>query len=95
MSRDDDRAGPRATATSRGRRRRSARVLDAYLAGLEAGRPADPERLLADHPEIADRLRDCLEVMNLADGSPTLGLPARLGPRGCAVTAVPDGPRDA
>ena len=46
---------------------RSARVLDEYLAGLEAGRPADPERLLAEHPAIAAQLRACLEVMNLAD----------------------------
>ena len=43
------------------------RVLDAYLADLEAGRPADPERLLADHPALAGQLRACLEVMNLAD----------------------------
>ncbi len=43
-----------------------ARVLDLYLADLEAGRPADPERLLADHPAIADQLRACLEVMHLA-----------------------------
>ena len=50
-----------------------ARVLDEYLADLEAGRPADPERLLAEHPAIASQLRACLEVMHLAgrvaDGS--------------------------
>jgi eukaryotic-like serine/threonine-protein kinase len=44
-----------------------ARVLDLYLAGIEAGRPADPERLLAEHPAIADQLRACLEVMQLAE----------------------------
>ncbi|MHB1560919.1 MAG: serine/threonine-protein kinase, partial [Isosphaeraceae bacterium] len=44
-----------------------ARVLDEYLAALEAGRPADPGRLLAEHPEIASQLRACLEVMHLAD----------------------------
>jgi serine/threonine-protein kinase len=44
-----------------------AQVLDAYLAELEAGRPADPERLLAQHPAIASQLRACLEVMNLAE----------------------------
>jgi WD40 repeat protein/tRNA A-37 threonylcarbamoyl transferase component Bud32 len=43
------------------------RVFDAYLAELEAGRPADPERLLAAHPNLADRLRACLEVMDWAD----------------------------
>jgi serine/threonine protein kinase len=43
------------------------RVLEAYLADLEAGRPADPERLLAAHPAIARELRACLQVMNLAD----------------------------
>jgi serine/threonine-protein kinase len=43
-----------------------ARVLDEYLAGLEAGRPADPDRLLAEHPTIAGQLRRCLEVMHLA-----------------------------
>ena len=26
------------------------RVLDAYLSGIEAGQPADPEKLLAEHP---------------------------------------------
>ncbi len=44
-----------------------ARVFDAYLADLEAGRAVDPERLIADHPKIAGELRACLEVMSLAD----------------------------
>jgi serine/threonine-protein kinase len=44
-----------------------ARVFDAYLAELEAGRPVDPARLLADHPAIAEELRACLDVMHLAD----------------------------
>jgi hypothetical protein len=44
-----------------------AAVLDAYLAAIEAGRAADPERLLAEHPAIAEQLRDCLRVMNLAE----------------------------
>jgi hypothetical protein len=44
-----------------------ARVLEAYLAGLEAGRPVDPERLIAEHPSLADQLRSCLAVVNLAD----------------------------
>jgi serine/threonine-protein kinase len=42
------------------------RVFDAFLADLEAGHPADPERLLADHPHLADHLRVCLEVMDWA-----------------------------
>ena len=48
------------------------RVFDAYLADLEAGRPADPEGLIAAHPHLADRLRACLDVLRwaerLADG---------------------------
>jgi hypothetical protein len=56
-----------------------ARVLDAYLAELETGRAADPDRLLAEHPAIASQLRACLEVMHLAervaDGSSPAGEP--------------------
>ena len=43
------------------------RVLDAYLAGLEAGQPADPDVLLAAHPHLAERLRACLDVLRWAD----------------------------
>jgi serine/threonine-protein kinase len=42
------------------------RILDAYLSGIEAGQPADPDKLLADHPALADQLRAYLQVMNLA-----------------------------
>ncbi len=42
------------------------RILDAYLSGIEAGRPADPDKLLADHPELADPLRAYFKVMHLA-----------------------------
>jgi hypothetical protein len=45
------------------------RVFDAYLAGIQAGRPADPERLLAEHPTIADRLRMFLNVTHLVHGA--------------------------
>ena len=45
-----------------------ARVLESYLAGLEAGRPPNPERLIAAHPEMASPLRACLKVMHLAAG---------------------------
>jgi tRNA A-37 threonylcarbamoyl transferase component Bud32/tetratricopeptide (TPR) repeat protein len=43
------------------------RIFDAYLAELEAGAPADPERLLAEHPALADRLRACLDLMRVVD----------------------------
>jgi eukaryotic-like serine/threonine-protein kinase len=43
------------------------RVLEAYLAGIEAGRPADPAQLVAAHPAIARQLHACLQVMNVAD----------------------------
>ena len=43
------------------------RILEAYLADLEAGRPVHPERLLAEHPSLAGPLRSCLAVVNLAD----------------------------
>jgi serine/threonine protein kinase len=43
-----------------------ARVLDAYLAAIEAGQSEDPDRLLAEHPAIAEELRGHLEIMRLA-----------------------------
>jgi eukaryotic-like serine/threonine-protein kinase len=54
-----------------------ARVLDAYLAAVEAGEAIDPEALVAAHPEIADRLRSCLAVLRVAsqvEGSADLGV---------------------
>ncbi len=42
------------------------RILDAYLSGIEAGQPADPEKLLADHPALASQLRAYLKMMQLA-----------------------------
>jgi serine/threonine-protein kinase len=62
------------------------RVMEGYLAGLEAGRPPDLERLLAEHPALAGRLRDCLAVMEMAQrlaDSSGAGLAPGLG-RGCA-----------
>jgi len=54
-----------------------AEVLESYLAQLEAGRPADPEGLIAAHPELARPLRACLKVMHLAQGLDESGkLPA-------------------
>ena len=43
-----------------------ARVLDNYLAAVEAGEVVDPDALAAAHPEIAERLRACLSVLRLA-----------------------------
>jgi hypothetical protein len=43
------------------------RVLETYLANLEAGRPVDANRLLAEHPAIADRLRACLASLHLVE----------------------------
>ena len=40
-----------------------ARVLEAYLAAVEAGQPADPHRLLDDYPQLATQLRACLRVL--------------------------------
>lgn len=60
------------------------RVLDAYLAAVDAGRPPDPEQLIAEHPRIADRLRDCLGVFGLAErlaGDPEEDLPPDPGLR--------------
>src|SRR5690349_15406066 len=60
------------------------RVLDRYLADLQAGRAPDRDRLLADHPELADRLESCLAgidfIHRAADAKDSLGgTPARLG----------------
>ena len=54
-----------------------ARVLDGYLAAIEAGEAIDPEALITAHPEIAKRLRSCLAVLRVAsrvEGSADLGV---------------------
>src|SRR5438105_15742443 len=43
------------------------RVLDEYLADVEAGQASEPTRLLAQHPAIAERLRTCLAGLKLLD----------------------------
>lgn len=43
------------------------RVLETYLSDLELGRPVDPQRLMAEHPSIAPRLRTCLAGLQLLD----------------------------
>jgi serine/threonine-protein kinase len=44
-----------------------ARVLESYLAVVEAGQPANPQQMLEDHPHLADRLRACLRVLQVAE----------------------------
>jgi serine/threonine protein kinase len=56
---------PVATCTTSTADAELASVLEAYLADMETGRPADPDRLLADHPAIADRLRACLASLHM------------------------------
>ncbi len=46
-----------------------ARVLDAYLAEVEAGRPVDPEEWVGRHPAIAARLRACLKSLHLVEAA--------------------------
>ena len=36
------------------------RLLDGYLADLQAGKNPDKARLLKEHPELADELEQCL-----------------------------------
>jgi WD40 repeat protein/serine/threonine protein kinase len=47
-------------------RSKLARVLDDYLAAVEAGESIDPEDLAAAHPDLAERLRACLAVLRVA-----------------------------
>jgi serine/threonine protein kinase len=41
------------------------RVLEACLADIESGRAVDTARLVAEHPDIAERLQTCLITLNL------------------------------
>jgi outer membrane protein assembly factor BamB/tRNA A-37 threonylcarbamoyl transferase component Bud32 len=57
------------------------RVLDQYLADLQAGLTPDRAQLLADHPEMASQLEQCLagiEFIHRA-GKPAAGAPSQLG----------------
>ena len=40
-----------------------AEILDRYLVAVENGEAPDEERLLAEHPRVASRLRDCFESL--------------------------------
>jgi serine/threonine-protein kinase len=64
------------------------RILEAYLADLEAGRPVDPERLLAEHSALAEQLRSCLAVVNLADRVAGDSGPAAPASGGSALTTL-------
>ncbi len=46
-----------------------ARVLDAYLAEVEAGRPVDAEEWVGRHPAIAGRLRACLKGLHMVEAA--------------------------
>ena len=85
---DDSKAGDALDAEA-------GRIFDDYLAGLEAGRPADPEGLLAAHPQLADRLQACLAVMqiahDMADRSGSAAVPDRSTPKSDASTTLPAG----
>jgi serine/threonine protein kinase len=57
-----------------------AQVLEGVLADVEAGRPVDVERLLADHPAVADDLRACLASLRFIEkGAGSLACPEASG----------------
>jgi hypothetical protein len=57
------------------------RILDQYLADLQAGRVPDRQQLLAEHPDLAGMLDSCLAALDFIHraGHPTAGVPAMLG----------------
>jgi tRNA A-37 threonylcarbamoyl transferase component Bud32 len=57
------------------------RLLDQYLADLQAGRAPDRQRLLADHPELAGKLAQCLAGVDFIHRAarPQEQAPAQLG----------------
>ena len=65
-----------------------ARVLEAYLAEVEAGRRPDQEALLAANPEIAERLRTCFDSLRfVAQAAEDLSSPSgRPAPHGLGGT---------
>jgi outer membrane protein assembly factor BamB len=58
-----------------------ARILDQYLADLQAGRAPDRDRLLADYPQLAAELEQCLSGIDFVHraAQPGDGTPAQLG----------------
>jgi len=61
------------------------RVLEAYLADLQAGRPVDPDKLLAEHPALAEQLWSCLAVVHMADRVADASASASAAVSGCAL----------
>ena len=58
------------------------RILDQYLAELEAGTAPPGEKLLAEHPNLASQLEPCLsgiEFIHRAAARPAADAPSRLG----------------
>lgn len=57
------------------------RVLDQYLADLQAGKAPDKASLLADHPELAEQLEDCLAGIEFVHraAKPATETPTQLG----------------
>lgn len=57
------------------------RVLDEYLADLQAGKTPDKAGLLTDHPELAAQLEDCLAGIEFVHraAKPARGAPSQLG----------------
>jgi serine/threonine-protein kinase len=68
-----------------------ARVLESYLAALEAGQPADPRLLLEEYPHLADRLRACLRVLKVAEQAAQEVTAARGVLQGRHAAALPQG----
>src|SRR5262245_55797616 len=48
---------------------RVTKVLEEYLAGLEAGRPPDRQQLQARYPELAEALADCLAGLDFVQSA--------------------------
>ena len=50
-------------------------VLEAFLADLQAGRPVSVEQVLADHPNLSQRLAACLKVVDSLQQMPAASPP--------------------
>jgi serine/threonine protein kinase/tetratricopeptide (TPR) repeat protein len=85
------RTEPANTATDGNQEDELARVLDAYLAEVEAGRPTDPQEWVNRHPAIAQRLRACLKGLHLVAAAADAFATAETAET--AATADDDSPR--
>lgn len=71
-----------------------ARILDAYLAARQAGANPSKQTILAEHPELADELEDCLaslEFIGTAVSPAVMGEAAEVGIGSVAQAAEPIG----